>query len=298
MRILACLILAASPAMADFRSVPCNGTYAVHSGQPMAQAQGLTMPVGQPLDTGAQVQMGQCGREMVLTIQGRPVVLNQSAMDAAIWSGAIEMGDGVARDVTLRLGADRNLRGALVAQDPNLRVNRPLWVILQTPEETRFDGCAPGSPAAPAPQAMGAEAAAVADLLTARGLVPAQGLGMADYLSVQRGTLDDRTVQLRLSDRGEILPSEAAALAQIDPESAHCLNDTRLIPARTVLEFQVNYAEGDPFVFARTVDIETSRITAQAEGVPQGSGLGSALADGLGKLAPALGPMSSGVSGN
>ena len=296
--LLPLLLISATPIQADFRQMPCNGTYAVHSGQPTAKATGLTMPVGQPVDADASLQMGQCGREMVVTIQGMSVVLNKSVMNDSTWSGAINMGDGVARDLTLSIGADRNLRGALVAQDPNLKITRPIWMLLTIPAETRFEGCIEADTVERAPQALGAEGVAVADMLTQRGFSPADGLQMSDYLTVLDEQLDDASVQLRLSDDNQILPSEDAALAQIDLESAHCLGDSRLIPARTILEFQVKYAEDDPFVFARTIDIETSRITAQAEGTPKGRDLGSALADGLDALKPDLGPMSSGVTSN
>lgn len=293
--LLPLLLISATPVHADFRQMPCNGTYAVHSGQPMAQATGLTMPVGQPIDADASLQMGQCGREMVVTIQGLSVVLNQSVMDDSTWSGAMNMGDGVARDLTLSIGADRNLRGALVAQDPNLKVTRPIWMLLTTPTETRFEGCSETDTTERAPQALGAEGVAVADMLTQRGFTPADGLQMSDYLTMHNRRFDAVSVWLRLSYDNQILPSHDAALAQIDPDSAHCLVDSRLIPARTIVDFKVIYAEDDPFVFARTIDIETGRITAQVEGTPTGRDLGSALADGLDALNPGLAPMSSGV---
>lgn len=296
--LLAVLLISATPAHADFRQMPCNGTYEMHFGQPTAQATGLTMPVGQPIDAGASVQMGQCGREMVVTIQGMSVGLYQSALDERTWSGAIDMGDGVARDLTLSIGADRNMRGELVARDANLTITRPIWMLLSTPNETRFEGCSETDTSERLPQRLGTEGLAVANLLAQRGFTPTDGLQMSDYLTVRDGQLDDASVQLRLSRDNQILPSEGAALAQIDPDSAHCVRDSRLIPAETVLEFQVNYAEGDPFVFARTIEIETSRITAQAEGTPTGRDLGSAIADGLDALSPDLGAMSSGVTAN
>ena len=61
------------------------------------------MPVGQPVDADASLQMGQCGREMVVTIQGMSVVLNKSVMNDSTWSGAINMGDGVARNTPMLL---------------------------------------------------------------------------------------------------------------------------------------------------------------------------------------------------
>ena len=60
----------------------------------------------------------------------------------------------------------------------------------------------------------------------------------------------------------------------------------------------MEYANDDPFVFARLIDIATSQIVAQAEGVPTATGdaaLPSGTANAWAALAPLVTAMTDGV---
>jgi hypothetical protein len=256
------------------------------------------MPVGQPVQTGAIIAVAQCGREMIVTADGISAVLYQEVMDPRSYSGSIEMGDGAARVLTLRVGDDRNLRGAMVASDGNMSVTRPLWFMLTAPSETRFEGCTDDSEGPLSPQGMSAEAAAVVNQLSNMGLSPAEGLEFADYVTTSNPDAQSARVSLRLSLDNAILPRPEVAAEQMDDESAYCLGDERLDPTRQILEIKVEYADDDPFVFVRFIDVETGKILSQAEGVPNIAGEGalqSAITDGWQKLAPAVGQMTDGV---
>lgn len=242
--------------------------------------------------------MGQCGREMVLVADGMAMTLYQDVMDDRSYVGTLNAGDGVTREVTLRVGDDRNLRGALVATDPNISVTRPLWFMLTTPEETRFEGCEDDAETPFSPRGLTLEAVAVTEVLAAQGLTPAEGLSYADYITVDAPDAQSANVRLRVSQDGALLPRPEIAAQQLDPESAYCTGQQYLDPAHQILEVTVQYADDDPFVFARLIDIATSQILAQAEGVPTAAGdaaLQSGAANAWATLTPPVNVMTDGV---
>lgn len=259
----------------------------------------MSIPVGEAIRTPAQLSMGECGRAMTLTIQGLTATLSQEAMNDRTWSGPIDMGDGVSRTMRLTLDADRNLRGGIVATDGAIRIARPVWLTLDTPAETRFEGCVDEAPPPPSDRGLRPEAAALADAMAERGMTPADDLSLLDYIETSAYSEDHINVRLRLSADGAVLPRLEIALRSLDPESAYCLDERWLDPAVRYLDFKVQSLDGDTFVFARTVDIATSRIEAQAEGAPDTpdvDGLDSALSDAWARLNPEIGPLTDGVS--
>lgn len=287
-----------STAQQNLRFLPCNGGYQFHSSGAVATAQGLSVPVGTAQAMAADITMGQCGRELVVTIQGMPVVLNQDVMNERSYSGAINMGDGVARTLSVTVGTDRNLRGELVANDANLTVKRPVWLMLQSPTETRFENCTDDTEEPFAARGLSPEAAAVSQKLAALGLTPAEGLGYGDYLTTVGGQLDDARVQIRLSPENEILPHPEIAFSQLDDASAHCTGSEYVVPTYRYLGIQVNYTDNDVLAFARITDASTSQITAQQEGAPtagQGTPLETAISDAWNNLGPEVGQMTNGV---
>lgn len=288
-----------SAAQDSFRFVPCNGGYSAATGQGNMVAGAMSIPVGDAIRTQAELRMGQCGRAMTLTIQGTTVTLYQEAMDDRTWSGPIDMGDGVARDMRLTLDADRNLRGGLVATDGVSRVTRPVWLTLDTPVETRFEGCVDDAPPPPPDRGLRPEAAALANAMAERGMIPADNLSLLDYIETSVRGEESVRVRLRLSMDGAVLPRLDVALRKLDPESAYCLDERWIDPPVRYLDFQVHTVDGDPFVFARTIDIATSRIQAQAEGSPDThtmDGLNTALSDAWTRLNPEIGPLTDGIS--
>ncbi len=291
----ACLLSTAAMAQSDYRFGACSGGYDIYSSGASATAGAMTIPVGTPVQSNAQIAMGQCGREMVLEAQGMSMVLYQDVMDERSYTGSLQAGDGVDREVTLRVGEDRNLRGAIVAKDPNMSVTRPLWFMLTDPQETRFEDCEDDAPEPFTPRGLTAEAAAVTQLLSDQGFVPAEGLSYADYITTDAANPESSQVQMRVSQDGTILPRHEIAVQQLDAESAYCTSDTWLEPAHSILEFKVEYADDDPFVFARQIDIASSRITAQVEGTPTVVGEG-ALASGMQSAWTGLAPVVSGMS--
>jgi len=282
----------------SFRYGACNGSYAVHSSGAVAEAAPLSMPVGQPIQSGAEVKMGQCGREMTVMADGLTAVLYQEVMDDRSYSGSIDMGDGAARTLTLRVGDDRNLRGAIVASDSNMSVTRPLWFMLTDATETRFEGCEDDNEEPFAPRGISAEGAVVINQLSSIGITPAGDLDYTDYVTMQSPDAQSARVSLRLSGTNAVLPHPEVAIAQMDSESALCLTDERLDPATSILDLKVEYADDDPFVFLRLIDAGSGKIMSQVEGVPSVAGDGalqSAVADAWQKLAPATGQMTDGV---
>jgi hypothetical protein len=173
-----------------------------------------------------------------------------------------------------------------------------MWLMQVSPSETRFEGCV-DDPADVAPKAMTEEASAVASKMAALGLMPSEGLSYADYLTTQPAAADGVQVQIRLSADNEILPRLDVAARQLDPESAYCVGAQYIDPPRRILEFKVNYADDDPFAFARLIEVETSQITSQQEGLPSvgdGTPLQNAIGDSWNKLAPPVGQMTNGVT--
>lgn len=288
-----------SAAQNGFRFVPCNGGYTAATGRGDMIAGAMSIPVGDAIRTPAQLSMGQCGRAMTLTIQGLTVTLHQEAIDDRTWSGPIDMGDGISRSMRLTLDADRNMRGGLVATDGAIRIARPVWLTLDTPAETRFEGCVDEAAPPPPDRGLRPEAAALANAMAERGMIPADNLSLFDYIDTSASSEDHINVRLRLSTDGAVLPRLEVALQRLDPESAYCLDERWLDPPVRYLDFKVQWVDGDPFVFARTIDIATSRIEAQAEGTPDTpdvDGLDSALSDAWSRLNPELGPLTDGVS--
>lgn len=282
----------------SFRNGACNGTYTLHSAGAVGTAGPMTIPVGKPVLTGAQIELGQCGRELVLTADGVTAVLYQEVMNDRIYSGSLDMGDGAKRRLTLTVGDDRNLRGSLVATDGHAQVTRPLWVMLTKPSETRFEGCVDDDEELSAPRGLSHEATVVLNHLSSLGFVPAESLQFEDYVAMKSPDAQSTHVSLRISREGAVLPRPEIAAEQMDDASAYCIGDERLDPARQVLDFKVAYADEDPFVFARIIDIETGKILQQVEGKPAKAGEGalqSAVEDAWLKLSPPLTQMTDGV---
>ena len=118
----------------------CHGPYTAHIGQGVGTAVGFVMPFGRTMQLPAKVDIAKCGAEISVTLQGQAVALSQG-VDPRDYSGAINLGDGADRVLFLRCGADQNLRGALVAKDSNLRIERPIWLLHggTPPEPVRCD---------------------------------------------------------------------------------------------------------------------------------------------------------------
>lgn len=114
----------------------CTGAYTAHFSQGLATAQGVAMPVGQFTTVPAYIEVENCGAQMTATIGGIPVPM---AFDdgSQTYSGVLSgMGDGVNRRLVLACDKDFQMRGQLVAQDPNLRIARAAWLIRkEAPEE-------------------------------------------------------------------------------------------------------------------------------------------------------------------
>lgn len=260
----------AAMAMADdaLQLAPCQGSYLLHFGKGQAAASGFSMPVGTQGSVPADVRMGQCGREMVLTVQGQPVVMHRSVQDDTVYVGSVTMGDGVARELTLTRGADRHLRGGLVASDGQLRIARPVWVMAQALEETVFEGCL-DDPGDPAPRVVSGDEQALQTVLQEAGYVPEAGFDYLDYITPARaagGDAQTRAVSVPLNVEGRMLPRSDVALARLDREKALCSDADFLDPARYFLDFKITEVEDAVLVFARVIEIETGKIKAQVEG--------------------------------
>lgn len=260
----------AAMALADdaLQLAPCEGSYLLHFGKGQAAASGFSMPVGTQGSVPAEVRMGQCGREMVLTVQGQPVVMHRSVQDDAVYVGSVTMGDGVARELTLTRGADRNLRGGLVASDGQLRITRPVWVMAQALQETVFEGCL-DDPADAPPRRVSGDEQALQTVLQQAGYVPEAGFDYFDYITPVRaagGEVQTRAVSVPLNAEGRMLPRSDVALARLDREKALCSDADYLDPARFFLDFKITEVEDAVIVFARVIDIETGKIKAQVEG--------------------------------
>lgn len=106
----------------------CVGAYTAHAGTGVGTALGYSMPVGQTETVPATVRASQCRTALTATLAGQVVTLNLNQAPAT-YVGSISFGDGVARTMTLECGEDLNLRGTLVAQDSDLRIERPVWLI-------------------------------------------------------------------------------------------------------------------------------------------------------------------------
>jgi hypothetical protein len=109
-------------------AVQCSGNYMMHAGQGQAVASGLSMPVGQTMILPARVENLGCGASLIVTAQGQSISLDASDIPGE-FSGSVDLGDGPLRTMILVCGEDLNLRGGLIAQDSNLRITRPMWLI-------------------------------------------------------------------------------------------------------------------------------------------------------------------------
>lgn len=272
------------------QTAPCNGSYTLHFGNGTESATGT--PVGTSGAVPVSVTMGQCAREMVLQTPQGPVVLLQSIQDPATYVGQLTMGDGVARELHLTRGADRNLRGGLKASDGQLTITRPIWVMTKTLTETVFPDCLDDAETGP-PIVVQDEEFALAEVLASAGYAPAQGFQMMDYIDHALSGADSLSVSVPLNTESRMIPRSDVALAQVDRERAMC-EDDYLDPARYLLDFKVSRADADVFVFARVIDIETGKILTQVEGKPpagEPGNLTATMADALGRLEWKLGPM-------
>lgn len=107
----------------------CSGAYSAHFSAGLATAQGVAVPVGQFNTAPATVKARDCGARMTVTIGGMPVNMKFDEEEKS-YSGALNgMGDGVKRLLILTCDEDFQMRGQLVAQDPDLKIARAVWLI-------------------------------------------------------------------------------------------------------------------------------------------------------------------------
>ncbi len=107
----------------------CNGDYSAHFSAGLATAQGVAVPVGQFNTAPSSVETKDCGARMTVTIGGMPVDMAFDE-ESQLYSGVLKgMGDGVNRRLILTCDEDFQMRGQLVAQDPDLQIARAVWLI-------------------------------------------------------------------------------------------------------------------------------------------------------------------------
>ena len=108
----------------------CGGAYVAHVGLGISDALGVAMPFGQTSQRPAQVTDIGCGAGLEVVLDGVALTLTRVDPNETRYSGQLpSMGDGATRTVTLSCDADFALRGQLVAQDPNLRIERAMWLL-------------------------------------------------------------------------------------------------------------------------------------------------------------------------
>ena len=121
---------------------------------------------------------------------------------------------------------------------------------------------------------------------------------ITDYVETRRVSATETRTTLRLSADGNLLPRAEVAQRQLDPDAAVCLDTDTLEPAAKVIEFKIQMADNDPFVFAREIDAVTGKIEVQVEGIRTtgpSEAVDSGMRDAWGKLEPTLGVMTNGV---
>lgn len=110
----------------------CHGTYTSHFGRGTGTAVGFAMPFGQNLVAPAEVNVLACAQGLAVTVQGQSLTLSRMA-NTRQYSGTMNLGDGPLRTLLLTCDTDLNLRGQLVTADANLSIERPVWMLRDTP---------------------------------------------------------------------------------------------------------------------------------------------------------------------
>lgn len=113
----------------------CFGDYTAHIGRGLGTAVGVSMPFGRTMEVPASVKSKPCDETISVNIQGRSVNMTRTE-DLRTYVGSINLGDGADRLLVLRCDEDFSMRGKLAAKDANLKIERPVWLLLKgKPEE-------------------------------------------------------------------------------------------------------------------------------------------------------------------
>lgn len=275
----------------------CEGTYAASWGKVALSGGGITVPAGTPGRTEVTLTRQGCDR-VVISAEGQSIdTLRQGPNH---WRGTL-----VRPEVTVtydfHLSSPAEATAAMRAAGGGAMAQRGVQIVLSSPAAEQDFSCLAEEETAQGP-ALPEKEAGIAWARQA-GLVPAEGFDYSDYVHASRAYVPAlnpsrdrvaRSVSLHLSAEGEVLPVADIRMLH----EAYCAPGTFVDPPRTMLDFKILDVPPGTTVFARTVDIETGRITAQAEGQADGTGpaaIAAAMADAQANLGFAPGEMSDGM---
>jgi len=318
---LVALVVLATPAYAQ--APPCDGTYEYFSGKNFVEAlPGNTLPkakrveqaynnregwVGQvirkPQSEGLfNVEVGQCGRQFVISQGGKQMLFLQSGTDEALYI-AQDIGTEEATK-TMRVVGHKVMIGKIEGDSHGFKYTFPVAMEPRDISMPDMEGCAADDDRAE-PAEFALENAAARAFLANRGMTPPPGFAPDDFFR----TIDTEHDVASASRKGSIrhirflLGRGNAVLPETGLREICRAGANRLDPPRRMLNFKIFPMENPDgyLVFAQEIDIETGKILVQAEGESDGRGAiavqeGMAqAAQGLESRGTRLGPLSDGI---
>lgn len=272
----------------------CPGVYEASWGNVTLSADGTATLAGTPGTTRLTLSVQDCD---TATLEGDGQRMALVRRGADYFQGEIN-GGGAHRVFDIHFTTPAQAIALMTAQGGGLQGQRGMSLRLIEASATPAPSCSQ-STTEEGPLSRDAEAAML--WAEARGLAPASGYDIGDYI-IAEATFDPRRdvvahrVSFDLGLAGEILPQPDAE----ERTAVFCDPDLFLNPPRYLLNFKIFDLAPGVTVFAQIIDIETGKITAQAEGRADGTDA-AAVAHAMTRAsedlgAQPLGPMTSGLT--
>ena len=284
---VAILALSVAPALAQ--APPCDGTYELFSGKITTDVMpGNTLPdagriaqafnnreglVGQvirkPQSEGLhEVKVSDCGRQFVLSQNGKKMLFLQSATDKTLYV-AQDIGTQKA-ELTFRVYSHASMIGRMAGASHGFSFDYPAVMEPRELAMPDLKGCeSNNSSDDDSEAAKTASAQGLAMALAQQGKTAAPGYMLSDYVMTRAKGSARESSWLHLGKTGQILPANPREnnLEQV------CLHGESglLDPPRFRLNFKQREVDGEIFVFVQVIDIETGLIREQREAVAPSS---------------------------
>ncbi|AVX04906.1 hypothetical protein MXMO3_02393 [Maritalea myrionectae] len=277
------LSIFANPAFAQ--APPCDGTYELFSGKITTDVMpGNTLPdadriarafnnreglagqvIRKPQSEGLhEVKVSQCGRQFVLSQNGQNMLFRQSATDETLYV-AQDIGTQKA-ELTFRVYGHASMIGRMAGEVQGFSFDYPAAMEPRSLAMPDMEGCQ-GENLSDSDIDMAKSAAAqgLAMALADQGKTAAQGYTLSDYVMTSAKDSGRESSWLHLGETGRILPVKPH---EDSLERICALGETGLLdPPRVRLNFKQREVDGEIYVFAQVIDIETGIVREQRETV-------------------------------
>lgn len=270
-----------SPTLAQ--APPCDGTYELFSGKVTTDVMpGNTLPdadriaqafnnregmagqvIRKPQSEGLhQVTVSKCGRQFVLSQNGKSMLFLQSATDETLYV-AQDIGTEKA-EMTFRVYNHASMIGRMAGTSHGFSFDYPAVVEPRSLAAPDMEGCQDDTPS-DSGITKSASAQGLAMALALQGKTAAKGYVLSDYVLTSAKAGAPEQSWLHLGKTGKILPANPNenSLERVCASGESGLLD----PPRFRLNFKQREVDGEVFVFAQIIDIETGVIREQREAV-------------------------------